>query len=352
MSEPYVILSDLHCHDWNSFSKRNEDGLNNRLQITLDEVYRAAQVLKKAGGDRIVLAGDIFHVRGATKPEVLNPVIRLFQELNQEGFDIFAIPGNHDLSTKDSEWLSNAASALESADVRMCHKTSIYSTVYGPQPLVLIPWFSTVESLKAEISKVASDLGKDVKDYDLIIHAPVDNVIPGLPDHGLTDTWLASVGFKRVFSGHYHNHKDFGNGVYSIGATTHQTWGDVGTKAGFLLVHDNAVTHYASHAPQFVDIFGDMDEEELLICDGNYCRVRIGKATPQEISDLKADLIERGAAGVLVLAVKESEIKERATIAKSVTLEQSVNDYVMANYDGDTALAKLCDELLGLAEAV
>ena len=48
---------------------------------------------------------------------------------------------------------------------------------------------------------------------------------------------LAKLGFRRVFAGHYHHHCSFEDGkVWSIGATTHQTASDIGTKAGFLLV--------------------------------------------------------------------------------------------------------------------
>lgn len=359
MSKPYALLSDLHFHNWNSFSTINEEGINSRLQIIIDEVCRAKDELILAGGDEMILAGDIFHTRGSVSPEVINPVVRLFENITKD-IKVYAIPGNHDLSSKDSTWLSNSASTLISAGVVMAnepnhHFINLVSTSVSPSSKkshLLIPWQSSVEKLKEVLEYYRDILSAHLEYTDVIIHAPVDGVINGLPDHGLTDKYLADLGFNRVFSGHYHDHKDFGNGVYSIGATTHQTWSDVDKKAGFLLVYPDRVKRFASHAPSFVDIFGDMSEEELLVCDRNYVRVRIGKATPLEINEVREAMIERGALGVVIQAVKETSIEERDTEveAKSVSLEESVADYIAKAFGGSQTLNTLCTDILARAE--
>ena len=350
--KPYVLLSDLHFHEWNSFSSANEEGINSRLQIIIEEVIRAANELRKADGNEMVLAGDIFHTRGSVSPNVLNPVIRLFECLVNSGIKIYAIPGNHDLGSKDTSWLTNAASSLIPAGVSMANGVDHIRAPYSENDFILIPWQSSVEKLK-EVLELEASIATN-RCADVIIHAPVDGVISGLPDHGLTDKYLADLGFNRVFSGHYHDHKDFGNGVYSIGATTHQTWSDVGKKAGFLMVYPTEVKRFASHAPSFIDIFGDMDEEELMSCDGNYVRVRIGKATPTEINDIRDDLINLGALGVIVQAVKETVIEERSAgiAATSISLEQSVAEYVDKVFGDNVDLITLCDDILAKAEAV
>lgn len=349
--KPYALLSDLHFHNWNSFSTINEEGINSRLQIIISEVCRAKDELIKAGGDEMVLAGDIFHTRGSVSPEVFNPVVRLFEQLSQE-IKIYAIAGNHDLSSKDTSWLTNAASALIPAGVQMSHESDFITAPYSTNNLLLVPWQSSVDTLKFKLETLATTMTSRVA--DVIIHAPVDGVIAGLPDHGLTDKYLSSLGFNRVFSGHYHDHKDFGNGVYSIGATTHQTWSDVGKKAGFLLVYPDKVKRFASHAPSFVDIFGDMTEEELLDCDNNYVRLKIGKATPGEINDLRQEMIERGAKGVVIQAVKDSSIEERepGVVGKSISLEQSVAEYVGKAFGGNADLVTLCDDILAKVESI
>jgi len=340
--KPYALLSDLHFHSWSTFSTVNESGVNSRLQTIINEVLRAKEELVKAGGDTMILAGDLFHTRGSVSPEVLNPVIELFETIVADGITVHAIPGNHDLSSKDSSWLTNAASALIPAGVRMAHQPLAGSDI------VLIPWFSSIEELKRELEKHVSP------NKDVIIHAPVDDVIPGLPSHGLDADYLSRLGYKRVFSGHYHCYKNFGNGVYSIGATTHQTWSDVNSKAGFLLVYPDLVKRYDTHAPKFVDIYGDMDEEEMMICDGNYCRVKIGKATPAEINDIREELLSYGAKGVVIQAVKQTEIEERSVSAiKSITtLNQSVAMYIEDKFGKDEELIKLCDDILEEIEEI
>ena len=59
----YVQLSDLHFHNWSAFAKTNDDGVNSRLRIILNETIRAAHKLKelrKAKGGTMVLGGDLF----------------------------------------------------------------------------------------------------------------------------------------------------------------------------------------------------------------------------------------------------------------------------------------------------
>src|SRR3954470_18937004 len=106
-NHPYLLVSDLHCHSWSAFATRDADGVNSRLRIILKELERAAHVLKQARGSTIIIAGDLFHVRGQIDPEVFNPVYATIQRLAKGGFEFFAIPGNHDLKSKDTSMLGN-----------------------------------------------------------------------------------------------------------------------------------------------------------------------------------------------------------------------------------------------------
>ncbi|MDP9155349.1 MAG: hypothetical protein M3O74_13975 [Pseudomonadota bacterium] len=159
-------------------------------------------------------------------------------------------------------------------------------------------------------------------------------MIEGLPDHGLTGEWLADLGFKRVFSGHYHNHKEIvPNKVWSIGALTHQTWGDVGSKAGFLIVSHSQVKWHSTRAPQFVDIDGSLDPSEVaLLCDGNYIRVKVSNAKPSEVSAIRDGLMKHGALGVNVNVVKTPTTGRAAasTVKAGASVEVQVTDYIKA----------------------
>lgn len=348
MPSPYLLLSDVHAHHWSAFGGRDSDGVSLRLKIILNEIERAAAELEKAGGRNIVIAGDLFHVRGSVAPEVFNPTHLLFQSLLLEGFRITAIPGNHDLASRETTELGNAFQTLSALDG--------FTVVSEPRPFHLekgvtpffIPWFSTNEGLRATVAKMQEDYGADIADHDLIIHAGINGILTGLPDHGLEASEVASWGFKRVFAGHYHDHKVLEDGkVISIGATTMQTWSDVGTKAGFLLVYPDEIKWFASHAPSFVEITDETPEDEVpLIVDGNYVRVRGKKATDAEITDMRRAFEKLGAKGFSYQGVREV-VSARAPSAahKALTLAESVAAYVKDKGLGDDVAREALDVL-------
>ncbi len=344
MSKPYSIVSDLHFHNWSVFSEVQEGKVNSRLQTQIDEVKRAVKMLKKHGGDTMYNGGDTFHVRGKVDTTVLNPVVDLFRWIQDEGVTIRSIPGNHDLAGKDSDVIGNAANALVGEMSIMANQFRIYHD----DKVIMFPWFSSLDNLKEMLE------GEVKEGYTAIIHAPVNDIIIGIPDTGLDAKYLSSLGYKKVFCGHYHNRKNLGGGVYSIGAMCHQTWSDVGSTAGFMLVEDDNIKQFASHAPSFVDVYGDMTEEELLSVDGNYVRARVGKATPAQVNDLREDLKKRGAAGIIIQAIKDTEVKERdsSPVGESLSLEQSVAVYIADNFPKNTDLGSLCNDILSEVETV
>ena len=67
MRKPYGLVADVHCHAWSAFSRIEEDGVNSRLRIILDELLRVGEEVLELGGNKLVIAGDLFHVRGSVK---------------------------------------------------------------------------------------------------------------------------------------------------------------------------------------------------------------------------------------------------------------------------------------------
>lgn len=359
---PYVVVSDLHCHNWSTFSRTDPSGINNRLRIILDELERSAAHLVAAGGKIMVCPGDIFHVRGAIDPEVLNPTQRRIKKILDMGVEFLAIPGNHDLKGADAEWLGNGIQTLSetfSAEgvFRVFDKPEL---VFGNQPMAFVPWRSKTEDLLAEIEKLAKLAANDIGSFDLFIHAGIDGVLPGMPDHGLSDQKLAAFGFRHVIAGHFHNHKILQGGVVSAGATTHQTWGDVGAKAGFMLVEDDGtIVFNDTHAPKFVDLTGMTEDDMKLSADGNYVRYRGDAMSMREQEELRDFFVSSGARGVSI-QVPKATVNQRtgAVSAKNgQTLDQSVNAYVDAATDipahiDRAAVKKRCADALNRARIV
>lgn len=352
--KPYGLIADLHCHNWKAFAGINPaTGLNTRLEAILSEIERCAREVKAGGGDIVYIAGDLFHVRGAVAPTVLNPTKHLLVRLNEElGTTFVILPGNHDMELRESSRIGNAIEALEGRGVFVVHGVANHGDV------VMVPWIEKIADLKKALEAIP---GTRI-DKDLIIHAPIDGVIPMLPDHGLDADYLAGLGFCRVFAGHYHNHKDFGNGVYSIGAIAHHTWSDVGSKAGFLIVDYDGVKWHKSHCPDFVDITPHMDETEAeLVSDRNFVRVRTHSTKTSEINALRAFFEKAGAKGIVIQHVRapvvERPVGERSTTVEAgASLEESVKVFVhgsglFTNHEQVEKVNKMAQTILGEAGA-
>lgn len=358
MSKPYGVVSDQHCHNWNAFSHTLANGENSRLRIILDELLRAAQEVKDKGGELLIDAGDVFHVRGSLAPSVLNPVQDTYRTITQDmGLKVLILSGNHDLEGKESSRLGSAVTSLEKVGCVIVNQP----TVFEDLGIAMIPWNPAINSTPAKGDKPARvGLKEQIESIDpalrpkldLFLHAPIDGVIVGLPDHGLDAAYLASLGFKRVFSGHYHNHKDMGDGIYSIGASTQQTWGDIGAKAGYLLVEEEKVNWRSTRAPAFVEIDGETDPTEIpMIVDGNYVRAKVNTNKSSEIEAMRSFLIKNGAKGVTILPQKAVEAKHARTgksaIAAGASVEGSIGSYIAAGgFSNPGPLILLCNEIL------
>lgn len=356
----YAILSDIHAHGFTLFAKTNNAGVNTRLQIILDEMLRAANELQAAGGEIMVIAGDLFHTRGHIDPEVLNPVRGVVEKILMMGIDIYAIPGNHDLKSAETSELSSSIQNLAQISIsggqfQVLNKPTLVG--FDKYALAFVPWRNTKEQLLEDLDDLKTRCGGNPSGVDVFIHAGIDGVLSGMPAHGLTHTELGVFGFRRVFAGHYHNHKDFGNGVVSIGATTHQNWGDIGTKAGFLLVDEStgAITFNRSQAPHFIDISG-MDELEMQMeVPGNYARFRGPTMTNDEVKELREELMKMGALGTSIEVPRTMNTVRSTQPAKAVTIAESIEAFVKsappATVD-PAAVVKRAIETLNESQAV
>lgn len=358
---PYLLTSDQHCHPWSQFSKVDPDGVNSRLRIILNEMQRAYETLaskhKPHAKLNAFMAGDLFHTRGTITPSVFNPTHSAIEAIHSRfNVETVAIPGNHDLEGKDSNELGNAMQSLAAIPN---FEVSTDHMICGD--VVVIPWFQDLNDLRKKIQKMAKMQAaiNKLERTDLIIHAPVNGVIKGIPDHGLEAEELAEFGFRRVFAGHYHDHKVYCDGkVISVGATTHQTWNDPGTRAGFLLVYEDRVEHYPTEAPLFIDINQlielDPKVDPLTVVKGNYARWKLDDLTDKEAAKIKKELTDAGALGVLLNVTKKTAVSRSGAVARTVhKLDTSVGEYIKNDlkpvYEED--VSKLAQEVLDEARS-
>jgi len=345
--KPYGVLSDTHNHNWSAFATTGADGINSRLHMILAETERCAAEVLNAGGDTMYHGGDLFHVRGSIAPTVLNPTMDCYRSIIESGVNIIINAGNHDLEGKEASRVSSAITALEGIGCTVVNKPIVRGS------MMIVPWIPKLDDLKMTL-EVTTKLER--ADHDLLIHAPVDGVIAGLPDHGMDGAYLASLGYRRVFSGHYHYHKEVAPNVYSIGSLTPQTWSDINAKAGFLIVTDERVKWHASHAPSFVEIDASTDPDDVpLIVDGNYVRCRITSSKSSDVEAMREYLTSVGAKGVVILPdVKAATVaRVGATLTAGSSLEDSINGYVNTlGHKNGGLVGALCQDILNTVRSV
>ncbi|MDX5412850.1 MAG: hypothetical protein LPK02_07360 [Rhodobacterales bacterium] len=332
----YGLTADIHAHPWSLFSKVDADGVNSRLVTIMDEFERAAQVTVEKGGKRLYVAGDLFHVRGKMETVVFNYVLdRLDLIASAHDVELRIMPGNHDLDGAEVTFLGNAVTGLGRRGITTVQRP----TWFNDDQVAMVPWQNTRKGLMDAIEKLAADMGdagEMVANYDLILHTGINGVIIGMPPHGWAPEELAGFGFKRVFSGHYHNHKVFDlvdSQVISIGASTHQTWSDVQSKAGFLTVGNRDFTFHDTKAPKFMDF--DPLSDDLTPYIGNYVRVRGIELEEHEIKVLKTALTDMGVAGLVIPPFSRSKLVVRpgttASAGKAAKVETSITDWIKAS---------------------
>ena len=354
----YGVISDTHCHNWTTFSSVDERGVNTRLKIILSEIKRAAQEVKDMGGRYLFHAGDIFHVRGTIAPSVMNPTLQTFEEIVRMGIQPVLICGNHDAEFKDASTLGSAIESLRGVGCQIFNHTNALVTC----DVMFVPWIrdkkAFLESLKIMTQQLPGD-----KPYDLICHAPIDGALKRFSSaecfHPDEIKEAGGPRLHRVFAGHIHNHKKIeGYDMWSVGAIAHHNWGDIGTKAGFILVDGDEVKFRASRAPEFVEITSDMSETDaMLLADGNYVRATVEDMDEAEIKDFRIELERAGAKGVTIICHKKPEdTAKRIDIDTSESLESIVAKYTnekIMNLPPEQAkgIALKANELLREAES-
>lgn len=343
---PYLLFSDVHFHNWSAFATVGEDKINSRLKYQLAELGRAYAALREAGGSFAVCAGDLFHVRGKLAPSVINPVRKFFREQDALDMETVILSGNHDLESEDADEITSSVSAISSPNTLAIN---IACQVSDDPKIYMIPWRSDLGALREEIRVLNETLGVIEVPYDLIIHAPMNEVLINIPNIGLNASEFDGMRFKRVFAGHYHNHKRLSDKVYSCGATGHQTWNDPGTKAGWCLVYEDEVVFHESQQPQFVTLPVVYDEDDMDMVHGHFIRADIEDPTPESIIALREYVLNFGAAGVTVRTLigdRESSREGGETVSALDSLKDSISKFATKKHSKQVAVecARILEE--------
>lgn len=361
-----LIISDTHFHNWTAFVTNN-GMFNSRLLAQIEAFEQAVNhAIEEAGGPENLLVchgGDMFHTRGSVPTSVLNMVSLVIKRYVTDGVRFLVIPGNHDLESKDIESLHQASQFFLSHGQ---NGVDCRGLIYEPESnTLMLAWMSDQEKMLKSVGLWWGTVVDDKEKIDLFLHAPLNNVIPGLPNHGIDPAELAKFGFRNVFVGHYHNHKVFPGNVVSIGALMHQSFGDVGSKAGYIIqeIATGDWQHFETTHPRFIDLDDDLlktDDSLLeLITAGNFIRVKTAESDELKIAGIR-NRVEHplGAKACTIIARPAPTAGTTRTVgsmgiatAGSVKLEEAVSSFIKGLSLGATEIDVTKESLRILADA-
>lgn len=221
----YIVISDVHFHKFNDFSKSTGRVNNTRFENQLDAVEDVLKLAKKE--DRTVLfAGDLFHQRGRVDTQVFNEAFSLFKKY--EDVRVVAIEGNHD----NVDNSINSVSSLEPFKV-LSNFTLIetYDKIsLGDDTLVGVSYGEEYAELKEFI--------KNNKATILMAHLGVEGSygagMSKLDGPFSTGDLMVPDNYDIGLLGHYHRRQEVSPNTFYIGNPVAQNFSDSEQQKGYI----------------------------------------------------------------------------------------------------------------------
>lgn len=276
----FIVLSDLHIHNYAKKIADEESRLNNCLDVL---VKAFAEANSK---DKIILfSGDLYDQEKQIPTEVINKTVLVFRNLFSWYSEVkfIAISGNHDHATKNT-LDHKAISALEHLNYVFTNFILLDNTsiIIEGQEIVGVPYYKHKEHFQDAISKI-----NNPSDKILLMHQTnIAGVIPG--DFSTPDV----AKFKFVFNGHIHKHERLSQNVVNVGSPLYRDHGDKGDK-GYLV--------YNTESNDF--IFHPLDYPKLQELEE---AAPIWDAETQEVTDETFSLVKTDKELIQAYATKQA----------------------------------------------
>lgn len=340
-----LIFSDLHAHQFSEFAYINENGINSRLQASLDIIDQIKNYCIEYNIKHVLFAGDLFHTRPSVDTLTHYLTLDKLISLSSEVYKLVILPGNHDSYTKNIQF--NSLRLLENIET-ICilnsqHSVNIQNYSISNEIVNIVPLehngsLEYLEKLKR----------KDTINILLSHNEFIGSQTPAgyIFEDGL-DSKPLSESFDFVFNGHIHKYQQFQNNVFNIGSPLHQDWGDKWQDKGFLILNTETknVEFIKTKYPEFREI----NESELTKYEGdtyNYYKINFDKTLKEQ--DIKS-IKEKFRFCILNYQIKSNSNK-RANIELDMSWDKIVKNYVK---NSNTKLDKkiLIEKGIGIVNA-
>lgn len=300
-----AITGDLH----------SEEGLY--TNICIDYLNNLEEYCKKNDIKIIVFTGDILEKSSRIKNEAFLPLFFKFIELEENGFDMYFILGNHDIFNNKNDSMIEVFIKFGTVV-----KTSEVFEIGGHE-VTMLPY-------------TQSEFDIPTQGEYLITHLPIanftfDNEVKASEKKAFKINLFEN--YKRVFSGHFHRFQEKENICYH-GSPYQLSYGEKDTKKGFI-VFDLDKNSYEfieyDEAPKYkiIDIKElekGINKSEIKNC---FIKVNIDKKV-EDFIKIKHLLYENGALEVKqqFISNKNEEDTKEIKIDINNSLKEMLEEYI------------------------
>jgi len=200
-----LVFTDLHLGLKSNSQSHNQD--------CLDFVTWAVNLGKEKGCDTCIFMGDWHNNRSTINLVTLDFSLKAL-ELMSNAFQVFFIPGNHDLYFRDKRDIQGAEWARHIPNI------TIVNEFFKDSDVSIVPWL-----VKDEHKKIEKITSKYCFGHFELPHFYMNAQIQ-MPDHGEIQQDHFK-GIEQVFSGHFHKRQN-GKNINYIGNCFPHNYSDVG----------------------------------------------------------------------------------------------------------------------------
>ena len=317
-----IAFSDLHINDWSKFNANGERTLNH---------FRVFSIIRHICNKYkcpALFCGDLFHKPENMSLDLFTLTINEFKKLD-EGWDMYAISGNHDMIYSNSpenpqeSWMSSFGKLFDFI------KNLDFNTATLEEPSIKIwgiPYLDHNKGLNEYIKKLIGGNSLDPHyKHILMLHSDY----PGAKDTDGTEVGSCEnlntnllQKFNLVLMGHIHKPQRLMKKVIMVGAPLQQRRSDKDCDFGYWKIYPDCTAKFRrlDIFPKFIDV----DSEDKIKDDGNYYTV--------------------------VSKPQETKLEELPTISRDLSKKKIVRSYLKARGIEDPQKKKLLTKLIKEAE--
>lgn len=221
----YLIVGDLHIRDYSHIH-------SNRINDVKSVLNQIIDTLDESKITKLILTGDIFHSRFEIDTFSLDIFNKFVSIINEMGVDLFIVPGNHDMMTRDNSeyWFKNYPM------VKTIEKFETIGDLVFDGGFAMIPYSENKMKLKSAIKELT--LLDHVK--FIVGHFGIDKFAEKMNFTDCHAVYLHEIpSSKLMILGHYHEPASIKNcNIHYIGTPYATTFGEAGiqSKRKFMVI--------------------------------------------------------------------------------------------------------------------